>query len=176
MRGYTGLALGLLTVTLSNAITLTVETEPTGLDVWKNGEYSGTAPVVLEGPFPILTEITITGDGYEEVSEEVEINVEDEDMAILISPEKTDVLIIETDPPGLRVFLLTASIGSWSIKDILIGTAPVTLTGPFYEDFRIRIKNDVYEEVIEDVKVGWEGYEKKIVIAPEKKKDGWLYR
>ncbi|MCP4231922.1 MAG: PEGA domain-containing protein [bacterium] len=58
----------LITALAGNALagTITVTTDPPGLDISVDGEYLGKAPVSVEGPFGNTVKITVSGEGINE--------------------------------------------------------------------------------------------------------------
>ena len=83
-----------LCLTLSGsalAQTLTIQTEPTGLEVWRDGEQLGVSPVTIEGPFDDPVEITVKSPKGDHVSY-VKVPPDEENHIVFISIEKDTVV------------------------------------------------------------------------------------
>ena len=85
MRVLITSVLVLATAAASLAQIISIDTSPSDLDVYIDGEYAGTSPVVLEGPYGDVLKVDIKGDGYLKSSEYLEIAEDGGDLDVLIS-------------------------------------------------------------------------------------------
>ena len=70
--------------------TITVYAEPPELEIWVEGERTGVGFAVLFGPFDDYVEVTVKGEGYEEITQVVDPPTEeDEDVVIIVVSGKT---------------------------------------------------------------------------------------
>ena len=75
-------------VTAASAGSLTVLTDPPGLEIWDGDIILGKAPIVVESFEGDEIKITVKGSGYEDAVYDATVPSGDEEVTVVFAPEK----------------------------------------------------------------------------------------
>ena len=120
---------------------ISISSNPSGADIYLNGEYQGTTPKTISDVPPGDHKIELKKSGYEDWSDSVSVRADEtESVSAGLKPEtviqETGSISITSEPSGAEIYL----DGKYQ------GTTPMTLSDVISGDHKIELKKSGYED------------------------------
>ena len=136
--------------------TISITSEPSGAEIYLDGEYQGTTPMTISDVILGDHKIELKKSGYEDWSASVSVKADEtESVSAGLKPEteiqETGTISITSEPSGAEIYLDGEYQGTtpMTISDVILGDHKIELKKSGYEDWSasVSVKADETESV-----------------------------